>query len=363
MFMLSSKKMNSKPQTKKKLYRVLMVTGIYPTEQHPHSGTFVKTQVDSLIAAGLQVEVIHPKPGAVPLRYATTTLQVFLKTLTGRFDIVHGHYGLWCLAARMQLTTPVVAAYLGDDLLGTVTASGGYSKKSMLVVHISRWLCHIVDAVTVKTEQMKKAASGDNIFVIPDGIDFDLFHPIPRAEIRTKLGWDQDRYYVLFGNNPHIPVKNFPLAKAAIDRLSSKGMPVELVVASGLSQTTVVQYINASNAVVLPSIAEGSPNIVKEAMACNVPVVATCVGDVPELIGHTNGCSVCPRDPDALAAALEEAFKHTEPTTGRTDIAYVESSMIAKRIIGVYEQIVRKKAGGRKAHLELNDGGVLGQNK
>src|SRR5579859_2688956 len=262
--------------TPQKPFRVLMVTGIYPTEQLPYKGTFIKSQTDSLTAAGLEVEVIHPKPGRpVPVRYASATMQVFLKTWTGRFNIVHGHYGLWCLAARLQWTTPVVASYLGSDLLGELTAFRGSTRKGAFVVRASRWLCNVVDAVIVKSEQMKKIASKDNVFVIPNGVDFDLFHPIPRAEARATLGWDQNRYYVLFGNDPRRIQKNFPLAQAAIDQLQVRGITAELVVASGLPQTQVVQYINASNALILPSIYEGSPNIVKETMACNVPVVST----------------------------------------------------------------------------------------
>jgi len=334
---------DSKLQDTDKPLRVLMVTGIYPTEHKPHSGTFIKSQVDSLITAGLEVELIHPKPGPVPIRYATAALQVFLKTLTGHFEVVHGHYGLWCLAARLQWTTPVVASFLGSDLLGVVTADGSTSKKGALVVQISRWLCHLVNAVTVKTEQMKKAASGNKIFVIPDGVDFELFHPMPRAEARAALGWNQDRYYILFGNDPKRPVKNFPLAQTAIERLHARGVSTELVVANGLPQTTLVLYINASNALILPSICEGSPNIVKEAMACNVPVVATNVGDVAQVIGHTKGCSVCLSDPDSLAAALEEALRHTEPTTGRIDIKHLENAIVARQIIAVYEQIKYKR--------------------
>src|SRR5437588_10920283 len=254
---------------KNKSYRVLMVTGIYPTAARPDKGTYIKSQVDSLIAAGMEVEVLHPKPGPVPLRYAGAFAQVFLKTLTGHFDVVHGHYGLWCLTARMQWTTPVVASFLGDDLLGTVIAAGGYSKKGTFVTHISRWLCQHVDAVIVKSEEMKKAASvsKDNIYIIPNGVDFELIRSIPGAEARAALGWDPDRYYILFGNDPRIPVKNFPLAQAAIERLRARGTLAELVVASGLQQTKVVQYMNASNALILPSIAEGSPNVVKETMA------------------------------------------------------------------------------------------------
>lgn len=327
----------------KKPIRVLMVTGAYPTEQHPHVGTFIKSQLDSLIAAGIEVEIIHPKPGPVLLRYARAAMQVFLKTLTGDFDVVHGHYGTWCLVARMQWTTPVVASFLGTDLLGIVAADGSYSNKGALFIRISRWLCRRVGAVIVKSEGMKKTISGGHIFVIPNGVDFELFHPIPRAEARAILGWEQDRYYVLFGNNPKIPRKNFPLAQAAIERLRAREVPAELVVANGLPQTKVVQYINACNALLLPSIDEGSPNIVKETMACNVPVVSTDVGDVSQVIGRTEGCSVCPYDPDALAAALEQALQHTEPTTGRTDIMHLERSVVAKQVIAVYEQVISKK--------------------
>src|ERR1700730_11136244 len=134
-----------------KPHRILMVTGIYPTEGRPHSGTFIKSQVESLVEAGLEVEVIHPSPGPVPLRYAAAALQVFLKTWRGQFHVVHGHYGLWWLGCCMQRRTRVVPAFLGDDLLGTPTAGrgrfiaptadlsahdprGGYTKKSLLVV-------------------------------------------------------------------------------------------------------------------------------------------------------------------------------------------------------------------------------------
>src|SRR6266566_9081717 len=341
--------MNAKKSTKK-AYRVLMVTGIYPTEERPHAGTFIKSQADSLVEAGLEVEIIHPKPGPVLLRYATAAIQVFLKTWQGDFDIVHGHYGLWVLAGCMQWTTPVVASFLGDDLLGTPTDNGGFSKKSRLVIHVSRWLCRHVKEVIVKSEEMKKASlMSKNVFVIPNGVDFELFRPLPRSEVRATLGWEQDGYYVLLGNDPQILRKNFALAQAAMECLRTRGISAELVVANGLPQTKVVQYINASNVLILPSLIEGSPNIVKETMACNVPVVATDVGDVSEVIGHTKGCNVCPFEPEALAAALEEAIRHTEPTTGRSDIRHLDRRAVAQQVIGVYEQVLQGVGqGGRR---------------
>ena len=335
-------------QTTPKKYRVLMVTGIYPTPERPHKGTFVKPIVDSLLADGHKVEIVHPNPSRpMPLRYLSATIQVFLKTLTGRFDIVHGHYGLWCLVARMQWTTPVVAAYLGDDLLGTVTEDESISKKSLFVVRVSQWLCRHVEVVTVKSEQMKKASLTEDAVVLADGINFDLFQPIPRADARTHLGWDQDKYYVVFANNPTIPVKNFKLAKAAIEHLSERGIEAELKVATGLPQAQVVQYINASNALILPSIAEGAPNVVKEAMACNIPVVATNVGDVEQVISQTEGCSVCARDAASMAKGLEKALLHTERTTGRADILQSDHTVTLKHVLSMYAQAIQKKARKR----------------
>jgi teichuronic acid biosynthesis glycosyltransferase TuaC len=342
--MYSDAKTNVDDSSKNKSYRVLMVTGIYPTESRPDKGTFIKSQVDSLIAAGIEVEIIHPKPGPVAFRYATAITQVFLKTLKGHFDIVHGHYGQWCFTARMQWTTPVVASFLGSDLLGVVTVDGGNSTFGTLVARISRWLCHRVDAVIVKSEGMKKAALGaKNIFIIPNGVDFELFRPIPRAEARAALGWDQDRYYVLFGSDPQRTVKNFPLAQAAIEQLHRRGVSAELVVANGLPQAQIVLYMNASNALILTSFTEGSPNIVKETMACNIPVVSVDVGDVAQVIGRTEGCAVCSHDPEALAAALEQTFRHTKPTTGRSHIQHLDSSIVAGQVIAVYEKILTRK--------------------
>ena len=332
--------------------RVLVVTGIYPTVQQPHLGTFVKTQVDSLIEAGLEVEIIHPGPGPTIVRYVQAVSQVFLKTLSGDFDIVKGYYGQWCVFARLQWRTPVVASFLGSDLLGVVSPKGSYNKQGKMIIALSRWLCRWVDAAIVQSQGMKDVLSGGNVFVIPTGIDFNLFHPIPRAEARAYLGWEQDRYYVLFGNDPKRPVKNFALAQAAIEHLKHRGISAELVVASGLSQTRLVQYINASNALLLSSFHEGSPNVVKETMACNVPVVSTDVGDVAQVIGRTQGCRVCPHDPVALAAGLEEALSRTEPTTGRADIKHLESSVIAQQIIALFAQITQKR--GKRRTLSLS---------
>ncbi len=324
--------------------RILMVTGVYPTPRKPHAGTFIASQVESLRAIGVDVDVLHPAPGPSWQRYLSTAIGVFCKTLTKRYDIVHGHYSLWSLIARLQWTTPVIASYLGDDVLGTVTATGAISKSSRKIVALSRALSRWVDAVIVKSEGMRTVLNGpvEKVFVLPNGVDFARFRPIPREEAQTELSWSGEKCYVLFGNDPAIPVKNFPLARRVVEILQAQGIPVELIVAKGLSHELIPLYINACNVLLLTSIAEGSPNIVKEAMACNVPVVATDVGDVAAVISRTNGCSVCSHDAHELAQALKQALHHTQPTSGRQDISFLENTCVAQRLRTLYEQVIQR---------------------
>lgn len=346
--------MNLERQIAKNPFRVLIVTGSYPTEKFPHNGTFIKSQVDSLIEAGIEVEVIHPKRGPAIFRYFSAIIQVFFKSLNRHFAIVHGHYGQWGLFARMQWTTPVVVSFLGSDLVETCINDNRFRSIDAWVVRMSRWLAPHVNATIVKSEWMKKNLTGKNIFVIPNGVDFELFHPIPRLEARATLNWDKNRYYILFAGDPRRVEKNFSLAQAAVECLNSRGVSAELVVADRLPQTALVEFINASNALILSSMYEGSPNVVKEAMACNVPVVATNVGDVSQLIGRTKGCKVCPHDPVMLAEALEESLLHEEPTTGRADIMHLDRNVIAKQVIEVYEHVKKRKAKEEEKLWEQN---------
>jgi teichuronic acid biosynthesis glycosyltransferase TuaC len=323
--------------------RILVVTGIYPTAQRPDKGTFVKSQVTALMAAGHHVDVIHPDPSLpTPLRYLGAALRVLGKTVRSRYAVVHGHYSLWCVVARLYWRAPLVCSFLGDDVLGTPSTNGHYSRRSALMRRLAPFLCRISGAVIVKSPQMKQHLSAVDgaLVVIPNGVDFDQFHPMPRPGARAALGWHPERYYVLFCADPRIPRKNFPLARRAVDTLRQRGIEADLVVAHGLPQDTIVRYMNASNALVVSSMQEGSPNIVKEAMACNIPVVSTDVGDVREIIGRTDGCAVCPPAAEALAGGLERALRHPGPTTGRDDIRHLDNHVVVPGLVSLYRDVV-----------------------
>jgi glycosyltransferase involved in cell wall biosynthesis len=205
---------------------------------------------------------------------------------------------------------------------------------------------------------MRRAARFSSAFVIPNGVDFSRFYPIPRQEVRAILGWHPERFYILFANRPSLAGKRFSLAEAAVQCLQERSLDVELVVASGLSQELVMLYINAANVLILTSINEGSPNVVKEAMACNIPIVSTDVGDVSQVIEHTKGCFICSATSVALADSLQLALAYTESTTGRADIAHLENSQVACRVLDAYAYAIEvhrsRRLFARKTHPAHN---------
>jgi glycosyltransferase involved in cell wall biosynthesis len=153
----------------------------------------------------------------------------------------------------------------------------------------------------------------------------------------------ESKRYVLFAANPEIPVKRFPLARAAGDLLKARNGNVELIVVYKEPQARLALYMSACDALVFPSYQEGSPNIVKQAMACNLPIVATDVGDVREVIGNTAGCYISEPDAESFSRLLEMITASPFRTTGREDIKHLSGPLVAARLIGVYEEVLRRR--------------------
>src|ERR1700737_3738531 len=184
-----------------------------------------------------------------------------------------------------------------------------------------------------------------NVRVIPHEVDFEVFHPTERQRARRVLGLDANKKYLLFAASPRVGVKRFPLAKAVGDHLAGQDPSVELLVICKETQERLALYMSACDALIFPSYQEGSPNIVKQAMACNLPIVSTDVGDVRQVIGTTKDCYVCNPSVPEFAGRISEILVHRKRTDGREHIRHLESSSVAQKVIEVYEEVLRKREG------------------
>lgn len=327
--------------------RVLHVVGSYPTSGIPHRQVFIKTQVDSLVRAGIQCDVLLLKgPGFV--KYATGWSQVRRRLAEGEFDLIHAHYG-YCGAVSLGHGRPVVTSFLGSDLCGAPRPDGRYPYLvRRFHLSLARKVADFSSAVIVKSQRMRNDLERD-VHVVPNGVDLTLFKPVSpeeRLEFRREFGLDADTYYILFAGKPRSPHKRFALAERAFAEAKQQlTRPMELLVLSDRPHGDVVKHMQSCDMLVLSSSHEGSPNVIKEAMAAGMAVVSVDVGDTRERLAGVSGCRVTDEDsPSALAAAMVELIEGTEPRGGPDAVSFLAKETVAQRIVGIYETVLRTKA-------------------
>jgi len=288
---------------------------------------FIKEQAESLLKFDIQVSyfVVIGK-GLFGYLKNISLLKKQIKLLN--IDLIHAHYGLSGLLSVLQRKVPVVITFHGSDIhirwvriLSSIAAR--FAVKSIFV---SR---NISDQLNIK-----------NSVVIPCGIDTEKFTELEKQSSREKLGLEQNKNIILFASGFDNEIKNYPLAKKAMDLLGNGHQLIEL---KGYNREELELLLNASDLLLLTSFSEGSPQIIKEAMACNCPVVATEVGDIKEVILNTDGCYMTSFDPEDISAKIKQVLKNKRRTNGRKNILRLDNKLIAKRIIAVYKEILEKK--------------------
>ena len=276
--------------TRSRRYRVLVVTNLWPTEDDPGWGGFVQAQMESLRPLGVEYDVLFMNGRESYANYGKAIFQLQRRLAAKHYDLVHAHFGLSGLVARLQLRVPVVVSFMGDDVLGRFDRKGRNSLVGVFYQLSSFVLARCVGAVIVKSAQMKQRLRLSSAHVIPNGVSLDLFRPVDPDEARRVLGLDASRKYVLFPYDPSVARKRFDLLQEAVTLARQQVPQLEILQVLGAPRERMPLYFNAANVLVLLSYGEGSPNAVKEAMAVNLPVITVDVGDARELIGPTEGC-------------------------------------------------------------------------
>jgi len=321
--------------------RVLFVTSMWPDEERPHYGTFIHTQAQSLEDMDIAIDVVAIRGYASSLAYLLGWWQVRTALAERRYDLVHIHTGHAAPAGLIGTRLPTVVSYVGGDLLGHPGARST-ALKGGLQATIFRQLARASTNTITKSREMQDALPASvqaRNHVIPNGVNLEAFAPRPRAQARADLGWAEDESVILFVGDPNDARKNIELARNAVSEVQKRRPNVRLHVGWGSRPSEIPKLMWAADALVFTSRSEGSPNVVKEAMAATLPVVATPVGDVPERLDGIAGCFVAPPNPHDFAGALELAFDHGRTTAAREAVQDLTLAAVANRVVALYEQV------------------------
>jgi glycosyltransferase involved in cell wall biosynthesis len=308
--------------------RVLVVTNMYPTPRHPGRGPFVRDQVAALRRRpDVEVELFAFDSGPRALAGAAPRLR---RRFGGRrFDVVHAHFGLTAWPALLAGLGPVVVTLHGNDLL---------VRRSNLVTRAALPFTALTAAVSGEfSRHLPGAGTTRRVAILPVGIDLGRFKPIPRAEARARLGLEPDGPYLLF---PHAPAR----ALKRHDRARAAAGDVPLLTLGDVPAEEVPYWINAANAVLVPSQEEGFGLAAIEALACGVPVLATPVGIHPVALGGIAGAYCAPWDEAAWRAAVRPHVEAADPRVdGRARAELFSADAMAARVVEAWRELLRER--------------------
>jgi len=303
---------------------------------------FVKNQGESLKKAGVELEFFTVIGKGIK-GYLKNINRLKKQINKNDYDVIHAHYSLIALVTLLTFSRkPLVISLMGSDAYGDYDEKGRRVFSSYFPMIITQIVQPFAKAIIVKSGNIKKYVySGKKTHIVPNGVNFERFQPMDKNECRRKLNLSPEQKIVLFLANPEDPRKNYKLLKEAESFFDKRG--IEIINPFPIKNKDFPLYLNACDVFVLTSYNEGSPNVIKEAMACNCPIVATDVGDVKEVISGVEGCYLTSFDPEDLAEKLKKAIEFGGRTRGRKHINHLKDENVANKIIKIYESILNEK--------------------
>jgi glycosyltransferase involved in cell wall biosynthesis len=306
--------------------RALVVTNMYPTPSRPALGSFVRDQVAALRRIdGVAVEVFAFDPGGA--RAYVTAARHLRRQNDGHFDVVHAHFGLTAWPAFAAHAHAHAVTLHGTDLVhprsrAITTAALPFLD---LVATVSEPLAAEVPGWAVK--RVRRA-------VLPCGVDLERFRPMPRAEARAALGLAPGGPYLLFPADPTRPEKRY-------DRAHATAADTQLLTLGNVDPAQVPFYVNAADAVLVPSERESFGLAVLEALACDVPVFSTPVGVAPEVLRDLPGTLCAPFNEEAWRASLETVLASDDPRVhGRARAEAYSSDRMAANVVAAWRELI-----------------------
>ena len=322
----------------------LRVLYVIPGTGEGFSMVFVRRQIPSLESLGVTVRLFF-------LASRTSMCTVFREAFRLRReiqrvkpDLVHAHFGtVTGLLSVIASRTPVVVTFRGSDLNPTPSSHPLKSALARMFSQVAGLLARKCICVTQRL-RCRLWLRRDRAHVIPSGVDLDLFQPIARDEPRRLLGWPSDQRVVLFNAARRPGPKGLPLVEAAILQARLVLPDIRLEILDGdVEPKRIPTLLSAADCLALASDWEGSPNIVKEALACNLPVVSVDVGDVRERLVCVIPSRIVRRSPEEMAAALVDILRVPTRSNGRDQVASLSTTSTAQEIARLYRDAARSR--------------------
>ena len=293
----------------------------------------VKNQYESLVNIGIQVD-IYTILGKGVLGYLKNIRPLRNKLKKENYDLIHAHYSLSGIIASLAEAKPLIVSLMGSD-----AHIKGLLKKITLKFQ-KKW-----DVTILKSKDMQEHLQLESFNILPNGVDTKRFCPIPKNEARNQLSLDLEDKLLVFIANPNREEKNFKLAQDAMNLVKTKN--VKLIPVYNTPNEKIPLYLNAADMLVVSSKYEGSVNVVKEAMACNTPIVSTNVGDVQKNISGLQSCLISDNNPVDFAAKIDEVLLLEHRSNGRDRIfeLQLDSVSVANKLKEIY-----KNSSERSSH-------------
>ncbi len=292
---------------------------------------FIVEQAEALKKQGCEIEWLGLQ-GKGLTGYLKNFPLLKRKIKSFRPDIIHAHYGLSGLLANLQRRVPVVTTYHGSDINDPRVLP-----LSKMAMRLSAW------NIFVSKKTLEIAKPRNKYTLLPCGIDLSDLQLAFKDEARQRMHLEEGKKYVLFAGAFDNAVKNAPLAQEIVAQLLDD--QVKLLELKGYTREEVTLLMCASDAFLMTSFTEGSPQVIKEAMACGCPIVSVDVGDVSERIEGVKGCFVSSsRNPQELAGLIREAMGFEGKTMGRNKIIKdgLDNKTVAKQLMGIYNKVIKR---------------------
>lgn len=290
---------------------------------------FIVEQVDALRQVGCEVDYFGVIGKGIK-GYLSSFSALRNKIKSFKPDVIHAHYGLSGLLANLQRTVPVVTTYHGSDI--NVSQVLRFSKISM---RLSKW------NVFVSQRNINIAKPKKKYILLPCGVNLPNYVEEYICAIKQKVNWNPNKKYILFAGAFDNRVKNAKLAQESVSLIEN----TELIELKGYTREQVTALFYAVDAFLMTSFTEGSPQVVKEAMACGCPIVSVDVGDVADRIEGLEGCYIAERNPQDIAKKLVQSLSFNSRTKGRERIIELglTNDLVAKKLVNIYQSIINKK--------------------